>query len=93
MNRIEVMEKFNDVTDEDYDAAERRAMPVQDNWRYRRTNPEVSDIQRVAEIPDEDDHCVLFFWSGYSMIVKENYDDMCIALNDAENANVEPGDE
>jgi hypothetical protein len=54
-------------------------------YKYRRTNPRIDEIERIIEIPGNKKECRVKFFVGYSITVRENYDDLCIRLNDLEN--------
>jgi hypothetical protein len=88
VKRIEVMERYSIHTEDELDSL-KNTYP--NNWkeqvqfRYRRTNPKVSDIERIVEIPDNHDECRVRFYDGYSIVVRGNFDDLCIELNDIEN--------
>ena len=58
-------------------------------YRYRRTNPRLDDIERVIEIPDNNEECKLRFYSGHTMTILGNFDEICIAINDLWNGNIE----
>ena len=51
---------------------------------YRRVYVRLSDIFAPKEIPGKKSHCLIEFYDGCTMIVKGNYDDICIQINDLE---------
>ena len=53
-------------------------------YGYRRTMPLLAEIDRPIEIVGNLDECIIKFWTGEEIIIKSNYDEFCIALNDAE---------
>jgi len=85
--RIELLERYSTKTQDEIESLKNI---YQDKWqeqvtyKYRRTNPRISDIERIVEIPDNEDECRIRFYGGYSIVVKGNFDDLCIDLNDME---------
>lgn len=92
MTRIEVYEKFLDVSDEELEAVDRMGMEPPQNWNYRRTYVPLYDIWRPAEIPGNKEELRLIFNTGDEMTIKGNYDTFCIQLNDKENSEMGKGD-
>lgn len=86
MIRIEVYERYV-ANIEEVEELEQLGVPVknQSQYRYRRTNPRIEDIDRVIEIEGNTQECVLLFYSGEVMVVKANFDELCIEFNDLEN--------
>lgn len=87
--RIELQERFLANWEEIDDLQERKGLSKKEamkyaEFRYRRTNPKVSEIERIIEIPGNKKECKVKFW-GYSITVKANYDELTIKLNDYEN--------
>lgn len=60
---------------------------------YRRTSVAFEDIERITEIPGNEEECIVRFYSTEEMIIKENFDTFCIFFNDLVNAYYEDGDE
>ena len=58
----------------------------QKEYRYRRTNPRIVDIERLKEIPGNDRECVVRFYGGEEITVLANFDELCVAFNDICNA-------
>ena len=54
-------------------------------YRYRRTNPRIDDIDRIVEIPGNPEECQVLFYSGETVVCKANFDELCIIFNDLEN--------
>lgn len=86
MNRIEVYERYV-ANIEEVEELENLGVPIknQAQYRYRRTNPRMEDIDRIIEIEGNDQECVLLFYSGEAMLVKANFEELCITFNDLEN--------
>ena len=53
--------------------------------KYRRTHILFKEIERPIEIKGNKKQCILRLWSGEELVVKYNYDDLCIKLCDIEN--------
>jgi hypothetical protein len=91
--RIELYEKYCKDSEE---TIEYYTNLIGDNfvptYGYRRINPLVSDILYPREIEHIKYETIIVFKSllegqeGHSIIVKGNYDDLCIQLNDMENS-------
>ena len=91
--RIELRERFLDITPEKMDEYERMNVPIpKDSYSYRRVSVRLHDIFAPKEIPGKKSHCLIEFYDGSTMIVKENYDDLLIRINDIENADIESAD-
>ena len=83
--RIELRERFLDVPPEKLEEYDRMNMPYpKDAYSYRRVYVRLSDIFAPKEIPGKKSHCLIEFYDGCTMIVKGNYDDICIQINDLE---------
>ena len=54
-------------------------------YRYRRTNPRIDEIERIIEIPGNNFECKVLFYSGETITVKADFDELCIRFNDLEN--------
>lgn len=62
-------------------------------YRYRRINPRLDEVERIIEIPNNPDECEVLFYSGEVICVKSNFDELCVRFNDLENSNIEDEDE
>lgn len=82
MFRIELYERYilNAEKDEDY----WRNLGVNPEYGYRRTMPFIDQIERPIEIVGNKKECIVQFWGGEQIVIKECYDDFCIRLNDIE---------
>lgn len=92
--RMELYEKYVTTPDEDIDKADRMGMTIDLSFGYRRINVLLKDIFYPREIEGNDEECIIVFkgrfgGEGTSIIVKGSYDDICIQLNDIENAKIE----
>lgn len=54
------------------------------SYDYRRTYLILDTIERPIEIPGKKGECILRLYSGEDIIIKENYDEFCIRLDDLE---------
>lgn len=88
MFRIEVYEKYTlpgQYTEEQWnDFMGLKGSPPSSGYGYRRTMPLIEQIERVIEIPGNRKECILRFWSGEDMTIRDNYDEFCIKLMDLE---------
>lgn len=62
-------------------------------YRYRRINPRIDEIDRIIEIPGNNQECQVKFYHGEIITVKACFDDLCILFNDLENSLFEDGEE
>jgi hypothetical protein len=58
-------------------------------YKYRRINPRIDEIDRIIEIPGNDKECEVLFYSREKVVVLANFDELCILFNDLENSNNE----
>ena len=73
--RIELIEKYVESANED-DALERLGLPVKRRYCTRRVNVHFDDIERLIEIPGNDDECKVRLYGGEEILIRESYDDM-----------------
>lgn len=86
--RIELQEKVEIPLSDSEKALKRMGISVARKWKYERINPLLSEIT-PQEIEGVEDHCMIKFKGGYKCIVKFNYDELCIRINDLENNEIE----
>lgn len=90
--RIEIYEKYAKSSDYSYDWWRENmphgTKPPATSYGYRRTMILVEQIERPIEIVNNKKECIIKFWDGSEMVIKSNYDDFCIRLNDAEQENM-----
>lgn len=85
--RLELYEKFEtELTDQEYQLKE-MGIPVYRTYSYQRIYPLVSEITPV-EIKGNSKECMVNI-GGCRITVLYNYDDLCIKLNDLQNASIE----
>lgn len=87
--RIELQERYLANWDEVDDLQERKGLSRKEamrsaEFRYRRTYPKISEIDRPIEIQGNKKECKVKFFAGYTITVRISYDDLCIKLNDLE---------
>lgn len=58
-------------------------------YQYRRISRRLEDIEQIAEIEGNNEECIIRFYSGEQIVVKDNFDDLCILFNDFCNGNLE----
>ena len=58
-------------------------------YKYRRISRKLEDIEQISEIEGNKDECVIRFYSGESIVVKDSFDDICIMFNDFCNGTLE----
>jgi hypothetical protein len=90
--RIELVERFLDITQAKIDECEKMGLPVPETYSYRRIYVRLADIFAPKEIPGKKSHCLIEFYDCSTMIVKGKYDDICITINDLENSEIEEDD-
>jgi hypothetical protein len=52
------------------------------NYQYRRTYALFNEIERPIEIVGNKEECIIRFWSGEEIIIKESYDDFVVLMDD-----------
>ena len=84
--RIEVYEKYEtyDQSEPDWDSMGVTRPRNQPQYSYRRTYLDAGIIDRPIEIPGNKREFVLRLFSGDDIIVKGDYDQFCIQLDDIE---------
>lgn len=84
--RLEVIERFLVNNDEDYliNVYGSIEKAPSSEYSYRRTFILVEQIERPIEIPKNKTELIIRMWSGEDIIIRDNYDDFCILLNDLE---------
>lgn len=84
--RIEVYEKYEtyDQSEPDWDRMGVTRPRSQPKYSYRRTYLDAGIIDRPIEIPGNKKEFVLRLFSGDDIIVKGDYDQFCIQLDDIE---------
>jgi hypothetical protein len=82
--RIELIEKYLEADHED-DTLEKLGLSVRRKYKVRRVNVHFDDIERIIEIPGNDDECKVRLYSGEELLIREGYDDMSIFITSLEN--------
>ena len=84
--RIEVYEKYEtyDQSEPDWDSMGVTRPRNQPQYSYRRTYLDAGLIERPIEIPGNKREFVLRLFSGEDMVVKGDYNQFCIQLDDIE---------
>ena len=84
--RIEVYEKYEpyDQSEPDWDSMGVTRPRNQPQYSYRRTYLDAGLIDRPIEIPGNKREFVLRLFSGEDMVVKGDYNQFCIQLDDIE---------
>jgi hypothetical protein len=59
-------------------------------YKYRRRYSRIDDIDCIIAIEGNKDECVVRFYSSEEIVVKADYDEICIEFNDLCNSNLEP---
>jgi hypothetical protein len=97
MTTIELMERYISNRDHlDYletVGLKEKEIQKQIEYKYRRTNPRIDDIERLIEIPGNKKECKVRFYSGQTITVKGGYDDLWIKYNDICNGIMEIDEE
>ena len=84
-NRIEFIERYRENTEEEIRQSEEGNLPLPlGKLKYRRIYVRLTDIFCPKEIPESKKCCEIEFMDGSVIVVRENYDDVCIKLDDAE---------
>jgi len=74
--RIELVEKYLESGQDGDDTLERLGLPVKRKYAVRRVNVHFEDIERIIEIPGNDDECKVRLYGGEELLIRECYDDM-----------------
>lgn len=74
--RIELVEKYLESGQDGDDTLERLGLPVKRKYAVRRVNVHFEDIERIIEIPGNDDECRVRLYGGEELLIRECYDDM-----------------
>lgn len=84
--RIEVYEKYEtyDQSEPDWDSMGVTRPRNQPQYSYRRTYLDAGLIERPIEIPGNKREFVLRLFSGEDIVVKGDYNQFCIQLDDIE---------
>lgn len=84
MTRIEIYERYllDDKGEEYWENL--GIAPPDAEYSYRRTMPFVDQIERPIEIVGNKKECIIRFWGGQDVTIKESYDDFCVRLHDVE---------
>ncbi len=83
-NRIEFIEVYFFISDEDRQKAEDMNLPIEKERKMRRIYVNLFDIFAPKEIPGKKSHCELEFKDGTTIIVKGSYDTICQQIDDRE---------
>ena len=90
--RIELVEKYVESVQED-DALERLGLAVKRRYNVRRVNVHSEDIERIIEIPGNDDECKVRLYGGEELLIRECYDDMSHFITSLEHLSEDFDDE
>lgn len=82
--RLEFYEKYAHSDQLDHEYLESLGVHVQKKYKYRRISVYFNDIERIIEIPGNDEECVIRLYSGEQLTIRENFDILCIYINDLE---------
>lgn len=82
--RIEFIERFYEITEEQQEAAEKMGTPVDRVAKYRRVYVNLLDIFAPKELPGKKAHSQIEFYDGCTIIVKGSYDTICQQIDDRE---------
>lgn len=82
--RIELIEKYIEADHED-DTLEKLGLAVRRKYAVRRVNVHFDDIERIIEIPGNDEECKIRLYGGEELLIREGYDDMSIFITSLEN--------
>lgn len=85
--RIEVYEKYvkNSFDEIQWREDNMPAGAFKPTYGYRRIYPLLETIKYPREIEGNDEELIIVFHGDYEMIVRGNYDEFCIKLNDLRN--------
>jgi hypothetical protein len=84
--RIELVEKYVESGQED-DTLERLGLSVKRRYNVRRVNVHFEDIERIIEIPGNDEECKVRLYGGEELLIRECYDDMSNFITSLEHLN------
>jgi len=90
MSQIELLERYVSNASE-IEELKNIGVPIKNQtiYKYRRINTRIDDIERIIEIKDSEDECLVRFYGGQIICVKANFDELCIRFNDLCNSNLE----
>ena len=84
--RLEFYERYAHSDQPDQEYLESLGVRVEKKYQYRRISVYFNDIERIIEIPENETECIIRLYSGEQITVRENFDILCICINDLENA-------
>lgn len=80
--RIEFQERFIPLDEEEIESY--RNLKKKIPYEYRRVYLRITDIFAPKEIPGKKEHCLIELYDGSTIIVKGNYDTICLSIDDRE---------
>ena len=82
--RIELVEKYVESGQDGDDTLERLGLPVKRRYSVRRVNVHFDDIERIIELPGNDEECKVRLYGGEELLIRECYDDMSTFITSLE---------